>query len=157
VRRDLLLAANLNGGEILLDLVAGPPGLLRFLVGRGVTHAVATPTVLQRLLALPESKTADWSALSHVVYGASPIPLPVLREAAEVIGCSFLQSYGLTESTGGFTLLGPADHVPEEAFAHRLASAGRPMAGARVRVVDRSRWRTAPPGNGARCSWQARG
>ena len=66
----------------------------------------------------------------------SPIPLPVLREATEVIGCSFLQSYGLTESTGGFTLLGPAGHVPDEKFAHRLRSAGRPMVGARVRVAD---------------------
>ena len=27
------------------------------------------------LLALPEARTADWSALSYVVYGASPIPL----------------------------------------------------------------------------------
>jgi acyl-CoA synthetase (AMP-forming)/AMP-acid ligase II len=132
----LLLAANLNGGQILLDQVTDPPDLLRFLVGRRVSHAAVVPTVLQRLLALPESRTADWSALSHVVYGASPIPLPVLREAVEVIGCSFVQSYGLTESTGGFTLLGPADHVPDEAFAHRLLSAGRPMAGARVRVVD---------------------
>jgi acyl-CoA synthetase (AMP-forming)/AMP-acid ligase II len=75
-------------------------------------------------------------ALKYVVYGASPIPLPVLREATEVIGCSFLQSYGLTESTGGFTLLGPADHVPDEKYARRLRSAGRPMTGARVRVVD---------------------
>jgi acyl-CoA synthetase (AMP-forming)/AMP-acid ligase II len=101
-----------------------------------VTHAAVVPTVLQRLLALPECRGADWSALSYIVYGASPIPLPVLREATEVIGCSFLQSYGLTESTGGFTLLGPRDHVPDAAFAHRLRSAGRPMAGARVRVVD---------------------
>ena len=106
------------------------------LVDRKVTHAAVVPTVLQRLLALPEAKAANWSALEYVVYGASPIPLPVLREATEVIGCSFLQSYGLTESTGGFTLLGPADHVPDEKFAHRLRSAGRPMVGARVRVAD---------------------
>jgi len=47
-----------------------------------------------------------------------------------------MQFYGLTESTSGFTLLGPGDHVPAEEFAHRLRSAGRPMRGARVRVVD---------------------
>jgi acyl-CoA synthetase (AMP-forming)/AMP-acid ligase II len=132
----LLLAANLNGGQLLLDPAPDPASLLRFLVGHGVTHAAVVPTVLQRLLALPEAKTADWTALSHIVYGASPIPLPVLREAIDVIGCSFVQSYGLTESTGGFTLLGPADHVPGEALAHRLRSAGRPMTGARVRVAD---------------------
>jgi acyl-CoA synthetase (AMP-forming)/AMP-acid ligase II len=132
----LLLAANLNGGNLLLEQAADTLGVLRLLVDRRVTHAAAVPTVLQRLLALPECKTADWSALSYVVYGASPIPLPVLRDATEIIGCSFLQSYGLTESTGGFTLLGPDDHVPSEEFEHRLRSAGRPMRGSRVRVVD---------------------
>jgi long-chain acyl-CoA synthetase len=125
-----------NLGCALHEQQADIAGVLRLLVDRKVTHAVLVPTVLQRLLALPEARTADWSALSYVVYGASPIPLPVLRDAIEIIGCSFLQSYGLTESTGGFTLLGPGDHVPAEEFAHRLRSAGRPMRGARVRVVD---------------------
>ena len=132
----LLLAANLNGGNLLLEQAADPAGVLHLLVDREVTHAVVVPTVLQRLLALPECKTAGWSALSYMVYGASPIPLPVLRDATEIIGCSFLQSYGLTESTGGFTLLGPDDHVPSEESEHRLRSAGRPMRGSRVRVVD---------------------
>jgi len=108
----MLLAANLNGGNLLLEQRADIAAVLRLLVDRQVTHAVLVPTVLQRLLALPEARTADWSALSYVVYGASPIPLPVLRDATEIIGCSFLQSYGLTESTGGFTLLGPDDHRP---------------------------------------------
>jgi long-chain acyl-CoA synthetase len=142
----MLLAANLNGGNLLLEQAADTAGVLRLLVERKVTHAVLVPTVLQRLLALPEARTTDWSALSYVVYGASPIPLPVLKAATEVIGCKFLQSYGLTESTGGFTLLSPADHrpadhrpadhVPAEKFEHRLRSAGRPMAGSPVRVVD---------------------
>jgi long-chain acyl-CoA synthetase len=142
----MLLAANLNGGNLLLEQQADIAGVLRLLVGRKVTHAVLVPTVLQRLLALPEARTADWSALSYVVYGASPIPLPVLRDATEVIGCSFLQSYGLTESTGGFTLLGPGDHVPAEDFARRLRSAGRPMRGARVRVVDPVTLKDCPAG-----------
>ena len=142
----LLLAANLNGGNLLLEPVADPSGVLRLLVDRKVTHAVVVPTVLQRLLALPECRTADWSALSYVVYGASPIPLPVLRDATEIIGCSFLQSYGLTESTGGFTLLGPDDHVPSGEFEHRLRSAGRPMRGSQVRVVDPDTLRDCPVG-----------
>jgi long-chain acyl-CoA synthetase len=132
----MLLAANLNGGNLLLEQAADMAGVLRLLVERKVTHAVLVPTVLQRLLALPEARTTDWSALSYVVYGASPIPLPVLVAATEIIGCKFLQSYGLTESTGGFTLLGPADHGSAGEYEHRLRSAGRPMAGSPVRVVD---------------------
>jgi len=142
----MLLAANLNGGNLLLEQAPDMAGVLRLLVERQVTHAVLVPTVLQRLLALPEARTTDWSTLSYVVYGASPIPLPVLQAATEVIGCKFLQSYGLTESTGGFTLLGPADHVPAAEFEHRLRSAGRPMAGSPVRVVDPVTLRDCPPG-----------
>ena len=110
------------------------------LVDHKVTHAAVVPTVLQRLLALPEAKTADWSALQYVVYGASAIPLPVLREATEVIGCSFLQSYGLTESTGGFTLLGvlrgaPDDHVLDPPRIH--AGPGHQLALQAHQQVDR--------------------
>ncbi len=68
----LLLAANLNGGQILLDQVLDTQGLLEFLVGRRVTHAAVVPTVLQRLLALPDSRTADWSALSPAREGTAP-------------------------------------------------------------------------------------
>jgi long-chain acyl-CoA synthetase len=144
----MLLAANLNGGDLLLDQAPDMAGILRMLAERHVTHAVLVPTVLQRLLALPEARTTDWSALSYIVYGASPIPLPVLQAATEIIGCKFLQSYGLTESTGGFTLLGPADHVPAAEFEHRLRSAGRPMAASPVRVVDPETLEDCPPGQG---------
>jgi long-chain acyl-CoA synthetase len=132
----LALAANLNGGRLLLETAVDPPAVLRLLVDRRVSHAAVVPTVLQRLLALDGISGEDFSALRYVVYGASPIPLPVLKEATEVIGCKFLQSYGLTESTGGFTLLGAADHVADEAFARRLTSAGKSMPDAQIRVVD---------------------
>ena len=152
----MLLAANLNGGNLLLEQQADIAGVLRLLVDRKVTHAVLVPTVLQRLLALPEARTADWSALSYVVYGASPIPLPVLRDATEVIGCSFLQSYGLTESTGGFTLLGPATtfrpRSSRTACARRAARCAAPGSASSTP----SRWRTARPASAARSWWPAR-
>jgi acyl-CoA synthetase (AMP-forming)/AMP-acid ligase II len=43
-------------------------------------------------------------------------------------------------------MLGPADHVPAAEFEHRLRSAGRPMAGSPVRVVDPVTLRDCPPG-----------
>jgi len=142
----LALAANLNGGRLLLETATDPRGVLRLLVDRRVSHAAVVPTVLQRLLALDETAHEDFAALLYIVYGASPIPLPVLKQATEVIGCKFLQSYGLTESTGGFTLLGPEDHVADEAFARRLTSAGRAMPDAQVRVVDPSTLEDVPTG-----------
>ena len=52
----MLLAANLNGGNLLLEQQADIAGVLRLLIDRKVTHAVLVPTVLQRLLALPECR-----------------------------------------------------------------------------------------------------
>jgi acyl-CoA synthetase (AMP-forming)/AMP-acid ligase II len=65
---------------------------------------------------------------------SSPTSRPALRS---------LQVYTPTTSVPGWSIMArsaalpiaPADHVPDKAFAHRLISTGRPMAGARVRVV----------------------
>jgi acyl-CoA synthetase (AMP-forming)/AMP-acid ligase II len=142
----LALAANLNGGRLLLETAVDPPAVLRLLIDRRVSHAAVVPTVLQRLLALEGIASEDFSALRYIVYGASPIPLPVLKAATEVFGCKFLQSYGLTESTGGFTVLGADDHVAEEAFARRLTSAGKAMPDAEIRVVDPITFEDVPMG-----------
>ena len=129
----LAIVSNVNGAALLLRNPEGPADLCRILQEHAVTHAVAVPTVLQFLLKLPEVRTADWSKLRYWIYGASPMPEPVLREATEVFGCKFLQSYGLTESTGGVTMLTPEDH---QAGGQRLRSVGRPMPNVPVRIVD---------------------
>ena len=108
--------------------------LRSFLVEERVSHAVLVPTLLQTLLTEPGVHEADWSRLRYVIYGSSPIPRPVIEEATRVFGCDFIQSYGLTETTGGMTVLDGADHLdPDE---RRLRSAGRAFRTAEVRVVD---------------------
>lgn len=132
----LAMQAVLNGSVLLLELPTGVASLIDLLVRHRVTHAVMVPTVLQAVIHDPTAATVDWSALEYVVYGASPIPLPVIRAATEVLGCRFLQSYGLTETTGGVTLLSPEDHTPDDEHARRLTSAGRALPGVELRIVD---------------------
>lgn len=132
----LALVSNVNGAALLLRNPTSPADLCQILQEDRVTHAVAVPTVIQFLIAIPEAQTADWSALKYMVYGSSPMPEPVLREATALLGCKFLQSYGLTESTGGVTMLSPEDHRPGEGTAHRLRSVGRPMPNIPIRIVD---------------------
>lgn len=132
----LALAAQLGGAALLLEQPTGVDSLIDLLVSRQVTHAVLVPTVLQGILNLPAGREADWSALEYVVYGAAPMPLSVIRTATELMACKFLQSYGLTESTGGVTMLNPEDHLPDEQHARRLTSVGKPLPGVPIRVVD---------------------
>lgn len=142
----LALVANVNGAALLLRNPTTPAELAQILQEDRVTHAVAVPTVIQFLIATPEAKAGDWSALKYMVYGAAPMPKSVLREATELMGCKFLQSYGLTESTGGVTMLTPEDHHPTPETEHRLMSVGRPMGGIPVRIVDPATLEDTPVG-----------
>ncbi len=74
------------------------------------------------------------------MYGASPIPLDLLRQAIAVFKCGFVQLYGMTETTGAATYLPPGDH--EVGGNERMRSAGRPYPGVELKVVDE---------NGNRC------
>jgi long-chain acyl-CoA synthetase len=69
-----------------------------------------------------------------VLYGAAPRTESVLRRALDRFGCAFVQSFGQTESCGGFAVLAAADHDP--AHPDRLRSVGRPFDGMEMRLVD---------------------
>jgi len=142
----LAMVANLNGAALLLELATEPAALMQLLVSRRVSHAAVVPTLIQRLVQLPAAATADWSALKYLVYGSAPMPLPIIQAATELFGCKFIQSYGLTESTGGVTVLWPQDHLPPPGREHQLRSVGRPMPGVGLRVVDPDTLQDLPPG-----------
>jgi acyl-CoA synthetase (AMP-forming)/AMP-acid ligase II len=71
--------------------------------------------------------------LRTILYGASPIPEDLLRRSLEVFGCSFVQGYGLTETTGVVSLLPPEVH---ERGGERLRSCGIAIEGTTARVVQ---------------------
>ena len=139
----LAMSSTVAGSTLLLRNPASMQELRTFLVEERVSHAVLVPTLLQTLLAEPGVRDADWSRLRYVIYGSSPIPRSVITEATQVFGCSFIQSYGLTETTGGVTVLDGEDHrSPDES---RLRSAGRAFATAEITVVDPVTLEELPP------------
>ena len=69
-----------------------------------------------------------------MVYGASPMPLTLLREAMAVFGCGFVKHYGMTETGGTISVLPPEDHSPDS--NPRMLSVGRPLAGVEIRILD---------------------
>ena len=108
-----------------------PDSLLKTMVEQKVETALLAPTLMLFLTELPQARSADFSALKHIIYGTAPISPDLLRRSLETFKCRFSQLYGLTETTGPFTSLGHEYHSGE-----RLWSCGRPMFGGRVRVVD---------------------
>lgn len=107
--------------------------ILRLIPLKGVTQSMAVPAVILAIIQLPEAQAADFSSLRSWTYGGSPIPEDVLSQATKILGCDFVQNYGMTESTSAITYLPPADHDPARG---KLRSCGLPMPGREVRVVD---------------------
>jgi long-chain acyl-CoA synthetase len=101
------------------------------------------PAAIQIVLRDPRARQTDYSRMKHVGYGASPIPLDLLREAVEVFGCGFAQMYGMTETTGTIVALPPEDH--DLNGNQRMRSAGKPLPGVEVAVLDEA-GNKLPPG-----------
>lgn len=134
-----------GGRSIILRDV--DPGVLLTLVGsHRVTDTFVVPAVLMVLLATPAVATTDFSSLRTVFYGASPIAEDVLARCLERFGCRFAQLYGMTETTGAITMLAPEDHDPSGPRRHLLRSAGRPLPGVELRVVDPAAGTPVDPG-----------
>jgi acyl-CoA synthetase (AMP-forming)/AMP-acid ligase II len=99
---------------------------------RGVTRFFIVPAALALLLNHPDCATTDFSRLKYISYGASPIPLELLRQCIAMFGAQFVQNYGMTETTGTICVLPPEDHTVEG--NPRMRSAGKPLAGVEVEI-----------------------
>ncbi|KNB53260.1 long-chain fatty acid--CoA ligase [Streptomyces caatingaensis] len=115
-------------------------------VGDGATHTLLVPAMLPGVLRAGTAPADAFGRLRHLLYGASPMPLPLLREALDRFPAfRFVQVYGMTELSGAVTALDPAVHR-DPAQARRLASAGRPLPGVEARVADPATGAAVPLG-----------
>jgi acyl-CoA synthetase (AMP-forming)/AMP-acid ligase II len=105
-----------------------------------VTSLLLIPTMLYRLLMVPNLKSFDLSSVRRIWYGTAPMAVEKLTEGIRVFGNVFRQNYGMTEMAQPITYLGPEDHVIDgtEIQTRRLSSAGRPAMGVEVNVVDKA-------------------
>ena len=124
------------GGGVAAYVMAEftPDGVFDAIEQHGVTRFFAVPAALQMLLNHPRCASVDYSRLKHIIYGAAPIPLELLRQCVKRFGAQFSQAYGMTETTGTVVMLVPEDHDPNG--GPRMRSAGKPVPGAEVKIVD---------------------
>ncbi|MCR9179215.1 MAG: fatty acid--CoA ligase [Erythrobacteraceae bacterium] len=111
-----------------------PAKALDLIANYNISKIFLVPAAIQILLNHPRVSEADFSRLKYVTYGASPIPLELMREAMRVLGCGFVQMYGMTETSGTIVALDPEDHVPEG--SPRMRSVGKPLAGVEIKIID---------------------
>jgi acyl-CoA synthetase (AMP-forming)/AMP-acid ligase II len=126
----------LDGGARLVVLrTPEPVRVLDLMARERITHTFLVPALMGLIAALPEAADHDLAALRRMFYGASPMPMPVLRACMKVFPTVFAQAYGMTEACGVTSLLGPAEHA-DTANEHRLLSAGKAITGVEIEIRD---------------------
>jgi len=108
-----------------------PATLLATIERERATKLFCPPTVWISLLRHPDFDTRDLSSLRKGYYGASAMPVEVLRELQQRLpDVSFWNFYGQTEMAPLATILRPHEQLPH------AGSAGRPSINVETRLVD---------------------
>jgi fatty-acyl-CoA synthase len=108
-----------------------PENLLLLMQTHRITSFFAPPTIWISLLRCPLFDGCDLSALGKGYYGASIMPVEILREIMRRLPAVRLWNfYGQTEIAPLATVLKPADQF------RKAGSAGRPALNVQTRVVD---------------------
>jgi len=115
-----------------------PIEVLDTILRERVTMCQLVPTMINAMLQEEDIQSYNLSHFRLLIYVGSTIPVSVLKKAIETFKCRFMQFYGGTESGPAVTALRPQDHVLTGSGSQlaRLASAGRPVLGYEVRIVD---------------------
>src|SRR5262245_2721959 len=136
------------GARQLILPTFDPHALVEAFEHRGGTATALVPTMVARLLGLPElsdrSERSEhpMSGLRFLGYAGAPMSPEQIRAAYARITPALVQYYGLVEAIPPVTVLDPEDHArglgadggPAE--PHLLGSAGRPCLAVELQVVD---------------------
>jgi long-chain acyl-CoA synthetase len=116
-----------------------PEAALQAIQAEKATDVHLVPTHLAAMLASPNVDKYDLSSIKRIFYSASPMPVELLKKGIARWGMRFLQYYGSSEDGPGVSMLSRKQHDildkgPEALEV--LTSAGFPLIGVHVRVVD---------------------
>lgn len=137
-----ILTATFNGRRLVQLPRFAEAEWVRLVRSEGVTHAMVVPTMLARILEVIEADGEGMLSLRHLSYGGGRMPRPVIERALELLpGVSFVNAYGLTETSSTIAVLGAEDHrlaieSDDPAVTARLSSVGRPLPTVEVSIRD---------------------
>ncbi|WP_435419049.1 fatty acid--CoA ligase [Parerythrobacter aurantius] len=135
--------ALMAGQHLIIHAEFDPAATIRDIRDYRVEYIFLVPAAIRIVLSHPDAETADFSSVKGLNYGASPIPLDLLKEGVERLKCDFAQMYGMTETYGTVVSLPPEDHRPGREKVMR--SAGKALPGNELRILDEN-LQPLPPG-----------
>lgn len=121
-------ATLMTGGGLALQERFDAPAALALMKRAGVTGVMGAPSMFVALVR--EARKADEVPRLRFAHGGgAPFPAEAIRSTSETFECVVREGYGMSE-LGGAISLTPASELPKP------RSAGRPLRGSDLRVVD---------------------
>lgn len=127
-----------QGLTLVIHRDYNPQRVIDTLVSRPIAAVTLVPAMLQFIFDnIPDITQHKFPSLQLIYYGASPMSVPLLKQAMDVFGCDFTQGYGQTEANSIVAMLSASDHrnaiKGDEAL---LNTCGRAAFNTELRVVD---------------------
>ena len=124
-------------GTVVLTADPSADNMLKLFREYRIEHTFIVPTVLRSIIDKLMASGETAPQIKGMFYGAMAIGESLLREAIEILGCTFGQWFGMTENTGPVTYLDPQDHDLNR--PRLLNSVGKPYPGMslEIRATDR--------------------
>ncbi len=133
----LLLPTFLNGGCTITMNAPDLATWCRYVQQERATMGMMVPTIMYRLLEMPEASEYDLSSLETLFYGAAPISPTKLKLLQSRFGNIFFQVYGATENPSIACYMDQKAHAVEtKEDEERLSACGRPSIGTEVLIAD---------------------
>ncbi|MDB4988838.1 MAG: acyl-CoA synthetase/AMP-acid ligase, partial [Myxococcaceae bacterium] len=123
----VLINGYLFGGQSVLMRKFTPNEALSLIARHRVTNMSGVPTMYMYMLVMPGEY--DTSSVRRWIVGAAPMPMEQLRKFEQRFGGQMHVGYGLTEAS-------PTIACERESDPRKPGSAGRPLEGVRVKIVD---------------------
>jgi len=119
------------GAENIILQRAEPAEMMAAIEKYRITHMFAPPTVWISILNHPDFNKYDLSSLKKAAYGASIMPVEIIKRLASAFpGLRLWNYYGQTEMSPVATILKPEDQL------RKPGSAGTPVLNVETRIMD---------------------
>lgn len=129
-----------SGGRVVVLPQFGVDTVFEAIAQQSVSHLFLPPTAVYALLDRDRAQDPDFSALRCFIVGAAPITPDRFKEAVGAFGPVMYEFYGQTETLGPVLHKQPEDYLQADGSFDDgvMSSAGRPIYGVRVEIMDES-------------------
>ena len=128
------------GGRHVMIRKFDPPTVLELVHRERITRLHMVPTMAIAMINHPDFAKYDLSGVKEVMLGGAPANTALIRQVEQKIpSCVAKGGYGLTETSPVLTIAHMKEHLgdaSDDVKLRRKATAGYPIAGTEVRVVD---------------------